>query len=188
MKRSIIVVVVFSMHATCTLYPQYPIHNHPILIDPMAQCKRHPSADFLGVLLLAHQFSRLLLITDLEQPGLVRLLVHHSRVVLHLQVGDRYLPSDRRVHVSRNLDTLDDQHPLPCLDVLADCRKLDVDDFSELVLGMICDANTSNVFPGDEFDPLVAFSVEFSCMERVILAKQRRSSPIDLSILSSTEL
>ena len=115
--------------------------------------------DFFFVLLSRQSVLGLLVIFNFKEPGIFCLIVDQSGVFLDLFIDGDDFSSKRGVHVSCQFDTLDHKRTLPDFYFLADAWELNMNDFSQLLLSIVGDADSCCTFSFDKLNPLMTFGV-----------------------------
>jgi hypothetical protein len=115
--------------------------------------------DFFFVLLSRQSVLGLLVIFNFEEPGIFCLIVDESGVFLDLVIDGDDFSSKRGVHISCQFDALDHKRALSDFYFLADAWELNMNDFSELLLSIVGDADSCCTFSFDKLHPLMSFGV-----------------------------
>lgn len=80
-------------------------------------------------------------------------------VSLGVLVDGSDLASHGRIDIGCDLDTLNHDSRIVALEALSDGGHFEMDDLSELLLGIVGDANTGHLAVGVVLDPLVTLGV-----------------------------
>ena len=138
--------------------------------------------NFLFVFLGCQSVLGFLVVLDFEEPGVFGLIVDEGGIFLNLAIDCHNLSCNGTVDISCQFDTLDHQGALSNLHLFANGREFNMNDLSELLLGIVSDANfSSTIFSGD-IDPLVGFSVDLSWVRTGIHPKNLRRVSMDRNI------